>query len=71
MISNMEVVDVGSLPCVIQIFELLYYVCHICKPTGVLGFWGFGGLGILGFGVSHGWCAVVLLFGVKYDALAM
>ena len=35
------------------------------------GFWGFGGLGILGFGVSHGWCAVVLLFGVKYDALAM
>ena len=41
---------------------------------GVLGFWGFGGLGILGilgFGVSHGWCAVVLLFGVKYDALAM
>ena len=31
MISNMEVVDVGSLPCVIQIFELLYYVCHICS----------------------------------------
>ena len=59
----MDVVNVRCWSCEIQTFDLLYYVCHICKHAGVLGFWGFG--------VNQGLGAVRMLCHVKVAIKAM